>query len=287
MVSYMKATGVIFAEPAVTTETDGQKGARHTDEVCKKVDSENYVIDSHPIGFPVVVADASMLMNAFLVDTAVAQNVIKDSGFRVIELFPGKAILQLLFVDYRENDLGNYNEGAILFPVMTPGEKKPFPFFGAIKRMATGSAGNFVYRMPVDQEFTTHAGRYIWGFPKWVAKIDIAFGEKRATGSFFDEGELVYSLAAKAGGTSKAKEQLAASLAIRNGKAWKTYGTNIGSGVTFSLGGEMPDIGEKHPLALELRALGLPKKPLFTVSIKSTSMTFSGPESVEIGHSFR
>lgn len=283
----MKITGAIFEEPAVTTETGGKEGARHTDQVCQKLDPENYVIDSHPINFPVVVADASMLMNAFLVDTAVAQNVIKDSGFRVIELFPGKAILQLLFVDYRDNDLGDYNEGAIIFPVLTPGEKKPFPFFGALKRMATGSAGNFVYRMPVDQEFTTHAGRYIWGFPKWVAKIDIAFDDDRATGSFYDEGELVYSLAAKAGGTSKAKEQRAASLAIRNGKAWKTYGTTAGNGVTFSLGGEMPDIGESHPLALELRALGLPKKPMFTVSIKNTSMTFSGPESAEIGQSFR
>ena len=283
----MKTTGVIFEEPAVVTETGGQKGARYTNQVCDKVGPHSYLIDRQPIDFPVVVADASMLMNGFLVDTAAAQNVIKDSGFRVIELFPGKAILQLLFVDYRENDLGDYSEGAIIFPVLTPGEKKPFPFFGALKCMATGSVGNFVYRMPVDQEFTTHAGRYIWGFPKWVAKIDIAFDEKRATGSFFDEGELVYSLKAKAGGASKAKEQRAASLAIRDGKAWKTYGTNIGSGVTFSLGGEMPDIGENHPLALELRALGLPKKPIFTVSIKNTSMTFSGPESVEIGQPFR
>ena len=283
----MKTTGAIFEESAVTTETGGQKCVRYTDQVCKKIDPQHYVIDSHSVNFPVVVADASMLMNAFLVDVEVAQNVINDSGFRVIEVLPGKAILQLLFVDYRENDLGNYNEGAILFPVLAPGEKKPFPFFGALKRMATGSAGNFVYRMPVDQEFTTHAGRFIWGFPKWMAQIDIAFEEARATGSFSDEGELVYSLVAKAGGTSKAKDQRAASLAIRNGRAWKTYGTTMGDGVTFSLGGEMPGIGKSHPLALELRALGLPKKPIFTVAIKNTSMTFSGPESVEVGQPFR
>ena len=283
----MKTTGAIFEEQTVATEAGGQQGVRSTNQICEKIGPDNYVIDSQPIDFPVVVADASMLMNGFLVDAVVAQNIINDSGFRVVELFPGKAILQLLFVDYRENDLGNYNEGAIIFPVLTPGEKKPFPFFGTLKRMATASLCNYVYRMPVDQEFTTHAGRYIWGFPKWVAQIDIAFDEKQATGSFFDEGELVYSLAARAGGTAKAKEQHVASLAIRDGKAWKTRGTNRGSGVTFSLGGEMPAIGENHPLALELRALGLPKKPVFTVSIKNASMTFSGPESVEIGESFR
>ncbi len=252
----MKTTGAVFAEPPITSDIDGKQRERYTNEVCEKVDADHYVIDGKAITFPVIVADASMLMNAFLVDATVAQNMIKDSGFRVIELFPGKAILQLLFVDYRKNELGDYNEGAIIFPVLTPGESKPFPFFGTLKRMATGRVGNFVYRMPVDQEFTTHAGRYIWGFPKWMARIDIEFGATRASGSFFDEGELVYSFAAKTGGTAKVKEQRAASLAIRDGKAWKTYGTNTGSGLTFSLGGELPTIGESHPLAQGITRAG-------------------------------
>jgi len=283
----LKTTGAIFAEPPITSETGGRQRERYTNQVCEKVDADHYVIDGKAITFPVIVADASMLMNAFLVDAKVAQNMLKDSGFRVIELFPGKAILQLLLVDYRENALGDYNEGAIIFPVLPPGESKPLPFFGTLYRMATGRVCNFVYRMPVDQEFTTHAGRYIWGFPKWVARIDIEFGATRASGSFFDEGELVYSFAAKTGGTTNVKEQRAASLAIRDGKAWKTFGTSTGSGLTFSLGGEMPTIGESHPLAQELRALGLPKKPLFTVSIKNVAMSFAAPESVEIGKPFR
>jgi hypothetical protein len=227
-----------------------------------------------------------MLMNAFLVDAKIAQAMLAGTGFKVVELFPGKAILQLLAVDYKENHLGDYNEGAIIFPVLTPGEKKPFPFFGALKRMGNGTLGNFVYRMPVDQEFTTHAGRFIWGFPKWVSDIAIEFGPTSARGTFTDEGELVYSIAAKTGGKSTSGEQRAASLAIRDGKAWKTYGTNNSSGLTFSLGGEAPKIGDSHPLAKELRSLGLPKKPMFTVSVASTRMTFGNPESVDIGAPF-
>tara|TARA_R110002072_G_scaffold110221_1_gene237737 strand:- start:3979 stop:4830 length:852 start_codon:yes stop_codon:yes gene_type:complete len=283
----MKTTGARFEEPPVTYDMDGKHHSTVTNDVCEKIDADHYLIDGERIGFPVVVADASMLMNAYLVDAKVAQEIISDSGFRVLELYPGKALLQLLFVDYRDNELGDYNEGAIIFPVITPGERKPFPFFGALKRMISGSVGNFVYRMPVDQAFTTHAGRFIWGFPKWVSRIDIEFGDKRAHGSFIDEGELVYSIAAKTGGTATAKEQRAASLAIRDNKAWKTYGTSAGSGVTFALGGEMPTIGDRHPLALELRALGLPKKPLFSVSIKNAAMSFAGPESTEIGQPFR
>lgn len=283
----VKDTGPIFVEHPVISDHNGQRQECFTNQVCEKVDDTHYLIDGKPIGFPVVVADAAMLMNAFIVDAAVAQRIIGGSGFRVLEMFPGKAVLQLLCVDYRRNDLGDYNEGAIIFPVLAPGETKPFPFFGALARMALGRAGNFVYRMPVDQAFTTHAGRFIWGFPKWIARIDIEFTGKRASGMFFDEGELVYRIAAKAGGTAQVKEQRIASLAIRDNRAWKTYGTNTGTGATFSLGGEMPVIGDNHPLALELRALGLPKKPLFTVSMTHTALTFSPPESVEIGKPFR
>jgi hypothetical protein len=212
--------------------------------------------------------------------------MLAGTGFRVVEVLPGKAILQLLAVDYKQNDLGDYNEGAILFPVLTPGEKKPFPLFGALKRLVQGDIGNFVYRMPVDQEFTTHAGRFIWGFPKWVSRIDIEFGPRVARGTFIDDDELVYSIEAKTGGDITPKEQRAASLALRDGKAWKTYGTNNSSGLTFALGGPAPGIGDNHPLAKELRALGLPKKPLFTVSVKHTHMTFGNPESVDIGVPF-
>lgn len=278
----MKAIGAIFDEPPVSSD----KGNRLTNDVCEKINDSRYVVDGETIEFPVEVKDACMLLNAFLVDAKIAQAMIQDSGFKVIELFPGKAILQLLAVDYRQNDLGDYNEAAIIFPVLTPGEKKPFPFFGTLKRMATGSVANYVYRMPVDQEFTTHAGRYIWGFPKWVSRVDIEFGAEKAAGKLIDEDELVFSISAKTGGKAESKAQRAASIAIRDGRAWKTYGTSTGSGTTFSLGGEMPTIGGAHPLAQELRALGLPKKPLFSVSLKQTTMTFEGPESVEIGKSF-
>ncbi len=283
----MKTIGAVFKELPVAAESNDELTECYTDQVCETIGADHYRIDGRAITLPVVVADASMMLNVFLVDAALAQSMIDGSGFRVIELFPGKAILQLLFVDYRNNDLGDYNEAAIMFPVLTPGEKKPFPFFGALKRMATGRAGNYVYRMPVDQAFTTHAGRYIWGFPKWLAKIDISFGDKRVEGQFFDEGELVFSLAAKAGGNTVVKQQRAASLAIRGGKAWKTYGSSTGSGLTFSLGGAIPGIGETHPLAKELRSLGLPKKPLFTLSMKHTAMSFEGPETVAIGQAFK
>ena len=142
----MKTTGSIFEEPPVNKQ-------RATNTLCEKLDDHNYLIDGKPVSLPLTVDDASMMLNAFLVDASAAQAMIADSGFRVVELFPGKAILQLLCVDYRVNPLGNYNEGAIIFPVLTPGESKPFPFFGTLKRLAGNSLSTFVYRMPAFRNY--------------------------------------------------------------------------------------------------------------------------------------
>ncbi len=265
-------------EPAV--------GNRDTDQVCQQNSPDRYQIDGCEVCLPVRVNDAGMLMNIFSVDSKVAQALIADTGFKVVELWPGKALMQLLAVDYRENDLGDYNEAAIVFPVTTPGESTPLPLIGAMWRVLRGKLANYVYRMPVNQDFTTHAGRFIWGFPKWVSDVDIHFNEEQASARFNDEGQLVFEISAKAGGKTKAGAQRAPSLAVRNGRAWKTVGITEGEGLRFTMGGKAPIIGEQHPLAKKLRELGLPKKPLCSVSMKRAKLLFEGPECVDIGQPF-
>ena len=39
--------------------------------------------------------------------------------------------------------------------------------------------GSFVYRMPVDQEFTCEAGNRVMGFPKTVEVIDADYTDDR------------------------------------------------------------------------------------------------------------
>ncbi|WP_373096009.1 acetoacetate decarboxylase family protein [Zhongshania sp.] len=279
----MQDTRILYTEQPV----DGDKPDLTSDSLCSKINAQQYQINGHTVTLPVTVNNAAMLMNAFTVNAAKAQALIADSGFKVVELFPGKALMQLLAVDYRENDLGDYNEAAIVFPVTTPGESKPLPFFGALSRMMQGKLANFIYRMPVNQGFTTHAGRFIWGFPKWLSHVEIDFGPKIAFAQFHDDGEAVFSISAPTGGKTRAKPQLAPSLAIRNKQAWKTIGSTEGDGLSFKLGGQMPEIGAKHPLAMVLRELGLPKKPLFSLSISKAKMRFDGPEAVAIGEPFK
>jgi hypothetical protein len=132
----------------------------------------------------------------------------------------------------------------------------------------------------VDQPFTMHAGRFIWGYPKWIAEIDIEQTVDTFTTSLVADGRPVFSFRCKAGGNRTMTDQKQPSLGVRDGKTYKTVGVANGTGVTFSLGGEAPELGD-HPIAERLRALGLPKKPIFSGSVADMNMEFEPPVVME------
>ncbi|MGI9284198.1 MAG: acetoacetate decarboxylase family protein [Pseudomonadales bacterium] len=251
-----------------------------TNAICEKKSDTLYIIDGQEVTFPVEVKKAANAFATFLVDAKAAQEWIKDTGLEAIEIFPGMAILQLVGVDYQENDLGDYNEAGVSFYVCPPGVKKGLPFFGAIRSFMKGDAISYIHLLPVDQPFTMHAGRYIWGYPKWVAQIDIEESNGFFETRFCDEGKHVFSFRCKSGGTSTISNQEQPSFGYRGGKLYKTVGIANGKGVKFSLGGEAPVLGD-HPIADELRKLGLPKKPIFSGTVADLFMEFDSAEIYE------
>jgi hypothetical protein len=58
-----------------------------------------------------------------------------------------------------------------------------------------------------------------------------------------------------------------------------------GTGVAYRLGGIAPEIGraDAHPLAADLRSLGLPKAPFASASIRHAHMSFGVAREFEPG----
>src|ERR1043166_396582 len=138
-----------------------------------------YVIQGRTIALPAVVRDASTGNAIFLVPAVGAQALVGDA-FEIVEMAPGQTQLTLGFADYRDNDLGDYNEVMIVFMV------RP--------KASPAAAGTFIYKLPVNQAFTCEAGRAIWGFPKSVEQIDINYAAERATCTLVMDGKHVLTL---------------------------------------------------------------------------------------------
>jgi hypothetical protein len=246
--------------------------------VALKPAQDVYTVKRRKVRMPVEVRDATASVAYYLVPAAAAQALIGASGLRVAHTLPGRTLCTIGTMDYRDNDLGQYHEVAVTFFVHERGSSAP-PVVGGPLAMARGRLAAYIHQLPVDAEFSMEAGRGIWGFPKFMSTIDIARDRGVETSKLSVDGSHVLTQSMRLGGTGSFAEREQISYALRDGVLYRTPSTMSGQGVAFRLGGARLELGG-HPIADELRSLGLPKKPLFSTAISRMRGSFGAPEAL-------
>ena len=223
-----------------------------------------YEIAGRTVTMPCLVRDASAGTAMFDVDLAAARALV-PAPFVPVETSPGRCQLVLAVIDYRDNDLGDYLEVGITFFV-TPGAG------------ASGEAGTFITRLPVDQEFTCEAGRTIWGFPKTVEHIALDRTDASATCELRMDGELVLRLTLPRGGGDEMPQMPMTTYSLIGGVPHATPFSQGGTGSQVVVGGDgvSLELGD-HPVAKELASLGLPRAADMSTWTEHMQGTFETP----------
>lgn len=225
---------------------------------------------------PVVVRDASASVATFLVSSRLAQRLVPDA-FEVVELLPGRAPLAIAVIDYRDNDLGDYDEVSLTFFVRPKGPPPTLPWIGAWLDLLRGKLGTYIWKLPVNQAFTCEAGRSIWGFPKSVESIEITRESGSVRCRLAMDGTHVLTLSVPHGGSRALPDQDTVTYTLIEGIPHRTHFVQGGSGVGFALGGARLELGT-HPIADALGQLGLPKRALFSMHTEHMHGRFEAPE---------
>lgn len=229
----------------------------------------SFEVQGERVALPVEIREAAAWSAMFRVPAAPARSIVGYSGLDVVEPLPGKTFCALAFIRYLDGDLGPYHEFAVAFLIRPPGERRP------------RRPGAFIHRLPVNQSFTLEAGRTIWGFPKELMDIEIGSAGGRCRCVVRDDTRTIVELRtspgipAPAGGAGIAIDAYSHLDATTRRTRWEMRP----SGVRARPGGASLVLGD-HPIADELRTLGLPKTPLITSSIAHLRMTFEGAEEV-------
>ena len=178
--------------------------------------NEQYEIQGRLIELPAVVRDASSGSVMYMVDRAAAQKLIPDA-FEAVEAAPGQTQLTLVIVDYRDSDLGDYDEVGIVFFVKPAGRPE-------------AEVGSYIYKLPVNQSFTCEAGCRIWGFPKSVEDIDFTYADDSATCRLVMDGRHVLTLTVPRGGDGESEDEQAFGYTLIEGVPHSNVFTRGGRG---------------------------------------------------------
>ncbi|MFD4268308.1 acetoacetate decarboxylase family protein [Rhodococcus sp. NPDC058481] len=230
---------------------------------------------------PVQIRQATAFMAMYSVPTGVAQALIDGTGLQILQYRPGRGLCVLVFVDYVDGDLGPYNEFGVCFMVRGHRSTGRSSVAADLKSLATGGVGALIHQLPVDGEFTMAAGRGIWGFPKVLADFDADHASPAKRASVSQDGKLIAELRIKPGIALPGSGAGAAVAAYSHldGVTRHTPWDMTPSGVRSRIGGAELALGT-HPIADELRSLGLPRHALLTSSIPDLRMTFGDAQVV-------
>jgi hypothetical protein len=237
---------------------------------------QTYVIYGQVVRLPVVVRDASSAFASFVVPSAAVRPLL-PAGLQPAELLPGRTLCSIAGIEYRDNDLGRYNEVAVAF-IAREGRAVAPPLIDLIR----GHVGAYIHRLPVTEAFTCEAGSTIWGFPKTIEKISITEEGGRRICKLMMGGAHVLTLSVKSSGRWRVRESPVTAYSYRDGVVRRTPFVSGGEGVGYRLGGAALTLGA-HPLADELRRLGLPKPALMSGSINRMHARFEAPQVVKSG----
>jgi hypothetical protein len=239
-----------------------------------------WVFQGREVTMPVVVRDASSAAATYLVRAAAARRLLPGPELDVVELLPGRALLSIAAIDYRDNDLGDYNEVSIALFVRERGAPAGVPWIGAALDLARNRLATYIYKLPVNQSFTCEAGRGIWGFPKTVEQIEFSdAGGSRACRLVMD-GRHVLTLSVRRGGARTLPDAAMITYSYVDGALHRTSFVSGARAVGLHLGGGSELAFGDHPLADELRALGLPRRPMLSVWMEHSHGRFEAPERV-------
>lgn len=213
---------------------------------------------------PCIVRDARSGSVIFTVPAGAAQKLLPGDAYEIVEMAPGLGQLILGFVDYRDNDLGDYNEVMIIFFV------KP-------KDGPPDAQGTFIYKLPVNQSFTCEAGAKIWGFPKTVEQIDVDYAGDRATCKLVMDGKHVFTLRLpRVQDAPETPDVEMTTYTYLDGPCAVPFTSGGATAVRPGGDGVELDLGT-HPIADELRALGLPASPMMSTWMEHMHGSFGEP----------
>ena len=207
---------------------------------------------------PCHVRDACSATATWMVSAKAAQALLLGPELEIAQVLPGRGLLSIACIDYRDNDLGDYNEVSIAFFVRKRGDRTGIPFLGTMADMMRGRLPTHIIHLPVNQSFTCEAGRVIWGFPKTVDEIEFDTTGDRARCVWNRDGQNVLKISLPIGGTREFPEQALSTYSYIDGTLHSTSFVSSAENLGIRMGGVRLALGA-HPIADELRSLGLPK----------------------------
>jgi hypothetical protein len=221
--------------------------------------------------FPVDFRDVNYIAALYSANAEAVRNHLIGTGLKAGLVLKGKPVVALGLIQYKESDLGAYNEVIVAIPVIPEQEKSGFAnWLELYAPLKTRKLGQYIIHIPVDSVQSMEAGRVLWGYPKTVLAINHLFAQNNVDSSIMNEdgNKSIISFNGKLGIGIPIPSMDLMTYSMHHGEMLKTK-VDVKANMRWNPFSDIKInvLDEQHPIGRDLIAFEIcNQKPLFTIS---------------------
>lgn len=223
-------------------------------EGVRQIDIE---IGGVPSKTPTFYYDGASMMALFPARYAALRRLMPDPRYVPARLAPGLGAVAITCLEYRDTDIGPYNELAIAVPLNEPYFRANVPGRALVTAARRRQQPAFVLHLPVTTDIALRGGVDFYSFPKFLAAIDFTEIADRRTCRLAEGNAHILSLSGKriAAPNSERVDLFCRLWMDGQPQAAQFKIHQLQTGSSVHRGAAVLELGDSHPIALELDRL--------------------------------
>lgn len=172
-----------------------------------------------------------------------------------IRISPGRGLLSVSAYEFRESDIGPYNEVSISVPFTLD---VATPMFTGILRKGPAEPRTYIHHLPVTTEIARAAGVELGSYPKFLAHIDFERESGWVTCRLAEGEQHILTLVGRELDTRPAPRSRAHAFTARDGRLLRSEVISSERGLAMSSDASDArlELGD-HPISKELEGLSI------------------------------
>jgi hypothetical protein len=213
---------------------------------------------------PIFYYDGSSIQAVFAAKLGALRKLMPDPRFSPARLAPGLGALAITCFEYRDTDIGPYNELAISVVLNEPYFMPNLPGLALVSSMRRRQLHAWVQHLPVTTEIARAGGVDFYNYPKFVAGIDFSEEGSRRVCRLSEGAEHILTLSGERIATPRSEQfQAFSHLWMDRQPQSSEFKINASeTGVSLRSGVASLTLGDRHPIARELAGLIAFSRPL-------------------------
>lgn len=254
----------------------------HPEDFFDGVGQADINLGSDSVKLPIFYRDGEVMMGIFPAHLGRIKQLLPDRSLTPARLAPGVGAMSVTCFEYRDSDVGSYNELAIGAVLSPPGHSSGLPMQKMLSGVVGGQIEAYVQHLPVTTELARVSGREIWNFPKFVTPIDFEESGRSRTCHLTEDESRILSLEIPKLRSARGEQIQLFANTYQDGQPqrceFKLHAERLGR--TLAPGAAELTLGREHPIAKQLARTLISTKSLAAAYSPSIIGILYGPQNV-------